>query len=295
MVHLHDLAVLLQVAQSGSISGAARALAYSQSTVSRRIARLEDVYGARLVSRERSASPLTPKGEQVAAFARDILDRHMTLVETLQRGPQLAGLIRIVSSTAPAAILPGMIARFTARHPSVEFDVAVTDSTEVTRAILDQRAHVGFCGQRLAHPKLDYRAMAQDEIVLIVGESHRFASWDHVTMEELRSEQFVLREDGSGTQATFFERLAQVGHSSTFVHGSVTVHTADALLDAVRAGLGVGIASRHTLDGHPSGLAAVRLPELSLKRTLWLVLSRGRHQPDRVKAFIDWIDEVGLD
>ena len=67
--------------------------------------------------------------------------------------------------------------------------------------VLEGRAEVGVVGARSGHRAIEYRELMPDDIVLIVGAAHPWQGRPLVTLEELRAEPLLLREQGSGTRA----------------------------------------------------------------------------------------------
>lgn len=124
-----DVRTFLAVAEAGGLSRAADRLSTSKSGVSRRIARLEEAVGARLLTRNARGIVLTDVGEALrlrAGAAFDELDN--ALIEVAQAQGQLTGLLRI---TAPIAFgtthLVPMLADFMDAHPRLRIDLSLGD------------------------------------------------------------------------------------------------------------------------------------------------------------------------
>ncbi|WP_395335903.1 LysR family transcriptional regulator [Novosphingobium sp. BL-8H] len=124
-----EMQIFLAVAQSGSLAGAARALRLTPSAVSRAIARLEARVGVQLIARTTRALSLTAEGE----VYRDRVAGLMAEVDDVERdlggAPDTpSGPLRINSSVpfGTQCLLP-ILPRFTARHPSVQVNLALSD------------------------------------------------------------------------------------------------------------------------------------------------------------------------
>ena len=103
MVDLDDVKAFLAVAEAGSVSGAALAMATSKSVLSRRVSRLEDDLGARLFTRSSKGITPTEAGEALLARARHAFDElSEALNDAAQRSEELTGLLRV---TAPIAFV----------------------------------------------------------------------------------------------------------------------------------------------------------------------------------------------
>ncbi len=122
MLDARRLRVLHQVAASGSLSAAARALSFTPSAVSQQIATLEAEAGAALVERAGRGVRLTDAGRALVARSEVIL-RELQQAEADVRAvlDLQSGLIRVGAfPTAGTRLVPAAILRFTRRHPGVD-------------------------------------------------------------------------------------------------------------------------------------------------------------------------------
>jgi molybdate transport repressor ModE-like protein len=122
MLDARRLRVLHQVAASGSLSAAARALSFTPSAVSQQIATLEAEAGVALVERAGRGVRLTDAGRALVARSEVIL-RELQQAEADVRAvlDLQSGLIRVGAfPTAGTRLVPAAILRFTRRHPGVD-------------------------------------------------------------------------------------------------------------------------------------------------------------------------------
>ena len=124
-----DIRVLLAVAESGSILKASHDLGCSHSTVVRRLDDLEASLGTQLFHRHRRGCDLTPAGEFALQEARLVREG----VEGLTRGvaghaQQLEGQLKITVVDAAAPLLMPLLSQVRAAHPSLGFDLLLSDA-----------------------------------------------------------------------------------------------------------------------------------------------------------------------
>ncbi len=124
-----DVKCFLAVAEAGGLSRAAFRLATSKSVVSRRISRLEEEIGTRLLARNSRGVVLTEAGEALrlrAGAAFDELDE--ALLEAAHDPEQLTGLLRITAPIAFGTIhLAPMLTAFMDAHPRLRVEVSLSD------------------------------------------------------------------------------------------------------------------------------------------------------------------------
>jgi DNA-binding transcriptional LysR family regulator len=153
-----DLRTFLAVARAGSLAEAARGLAVSYSTVSRRLAALEQALGVRLFDRSGAAYQLTPEGEQMIASAERMEAEFEALSRQVSgRDARLSGRVRVATTDALATTFMPEIAPFTRRYPEIEIDLLSTPEpaelamrvAEVALLVTD-RPPPSLVGRRLA-------------------------------------------------------------------------------------------------------------------------------------------------
>ncbi|MBE0578277.1 LysR family transcriptional regulator [Devosia sp.] len=127
MAELDELRTFIAAARIGSFAKAARQLNLSPAMVGRRIQGLEQRYGAALIERTTRSQRLTEAGQEFLGRAEAVIAATEALADISTSGP-LSGRIRL---TAPTTVgirrLPPIIARFTAAHPGIIFEMSLTD------------------------------------------------------------------------------------------------------------------------------------------------------------------------
>jgi molybdate transport repressor ModE-like protein len=125
-----DLKLFLAVARVGSISGGAKQLGVQHSTVSRRLRKLEEQLGTRLIERKRGGYELTSAGENVKQVAEQIESDVLGVDGTLcGRDSHLTGSLRVTAiNNMASSILMPMFASFCKAFPGIDLHVVVSNS-----------------------------------------------------------------------------------------------------------------------------------------------------------------------
>jgi DNA-binding transcriptional LysR family regulator len=202
----------------------------------------------------------------------------------------LSGAIRIVASSTPAEYLvPGLISEFTQEHIGISVEVLVADSAQVARTLGDRQADLGLSGMPSTAVGYSALPMSKDEVVLAVSSKHSFADQRSITIDQLRDENIIEREGGSGTWQTVVQALSAAGIELTEHRGRWTLGSTQAVVAAVDQNLGIGFVSKHAVENHDR-VAALRIEGLSLERDLNLIYESARVRGRHTQAFIDFID-----
>lgn len=124
-----DLRIVLAVFREGTLSGAARRLGVTHSTVFGRLGAIEEQMGARLFERFRDGYVPTPAGETAAAAAARLEDQVLTLERRLS-GQDLkpSGIVRITTTDTLGTILMRHLPAMRAVHPEIQFEIAISNA-----------------------------------------------------------------------------------------------------------------------------------------------------------------------
>jgi DNA-binding transcriptional LysR family regulator len=143
------LATFLAVEQTGSFTRAAARLGIRQPTVSQHIRRLEGQVGRTLVLRDTHSVSLTPDGEAMVGFARNIVAASEQAAAYF-RGDRPHGRLRIgIADDLALTRLPQILRDFRRDYPLVDFDLRVDQSGLLHQRLERDRLDV-FIGKRPA-------------------------------------------------------------------------------------------------------------------------------------------------
>jgi DNA-binding transcriptional LysR family regulator len=197
---LHDLHVLLTVAELGSMGKAAERLAVSQPSVSKAIADMEHAIGVRLLDR-------TAKGVETTAYGRALLQRGLGAFDELRQGirdiESLAdpsvGEVRVgVPEAIASGLLSAAIERLARQHPRVVVSVtAANNMTQEFRLLRDRT--VDFLLGAVPHAVADdlqTEILFHDRSYILCGSGHPLARRRNIALEDLVDQQWVWTREG---------------------------------------------------------------------------------------------------
>lgn len=241
---LEVLDLLASVAELGSLGAAARRHGISQPAASMRISALERRLNLRLLDRGRTGSVLTDAGHTVVDLARPVLAAALALTDgiaALHRTERPS--LRILASTTIADHrIPHWLTALRKIHPELAVALDVANSRQVTAAVRDRAAGLGFVEGPHSPSGLGSRVLAADELVVVVSPTHPWATRRRaVTPRELADTPLLWREKGSGTRDTVWETLEMHG---TPAQPAAELGSAAAILTTARSGAAPAVVSR---------------------------------------------------
>jgi DNA-binding transcriptional LysR family regulator len=239
-VTLDQLRIFIAVAERQHVTRAAQALNLAQSAASHAIASLETRHGVKLFNRIGRRIELTEAGKALLAEARNILARveraELGLSEfgNLERGT----LVVQASQTIASYWLPRHLVAFRRAHPGIDIRLTIGNTAEVADAVESGAAELSFVEGAVESRQLVSAAVARDQLVLVVGPEHSWASGRAPETADLSTSEWVLREPGSGTRSVFEEALARLGVDLAKLRIAMELPSNEAVRAAVEAGLG---------------------------------------------------------
>lgn len=257
----------------------------SQSAVSQAVSELEKYYDARLFERLSRKLYLTQAGEKLLGYARHIIRMNMDIEKEMQ-SLQHNGFIRLGASvTVGANVLPSLVAAFRQSHPETDVEVFEDNTEQVEKRLLGDKTDIGLVEGDTTSPDILCTPFMEDELVLVCGTNHRFAALPVVDPHELETENFIIRENGSGTRKTFEDVMT--AHRLSW-NVAWTCNNADTIKAAVTAGLGVSVISKRAVAREAKlGELIVRpLAGMQFLRSFKIIYHKNKYLTQPMKDFI---------
>jgi DNA-binding transcriptional LysR family regulator len=248
LVHLRTLEA---VARDGSFSLAALRLRLTQPAVSMHVRQLEDALGVRLLERMGRRVRPTAAGalllEHAGRAARE-LDRAVERLHEL-RGVA-AGHVRLGTGTSISMyLLPPLLRLLRRRYPGVELVVTTNTAAVVAAAVADNDLDVGVLSLPIHRPELAIAPFLTDEFVAIGARRH-WRARGPLDAAALAGEVLILDQRGATSRQLIDDWFRRSRVTPTV---PIELDNPEAAKALAAAGLGVSIASRHSVQAGPTG------------------------------------------
>jgi DNA-binding transcriptional LysR family regulator len=294
ITELSHVSTFVKAAELGSFTAAAVELGITQAAVSQRIAALEKELRTALFLRRAGTVRLTEAGKVLHDYGRKILDLHAEARQALGGiRPAISGELAVAASSVPGeCLLPAWLPTFRDAFPQIHVRATVSDSGSALRDIEKGRATIGIVGTKSDNPKLEFRPIGADTLVLIVPSGHRFARRRAISLNDLRDEKLLIRESGSGSRCVLERGLERAGSSLAALSVVLELGSNAAIKDAVRRGFGIAFLSdrsvRRELEARE--FRATKVRDLDLARQIYIVVDRRRPLSPAAAAFVQFVE-----
>ncbi|MBN5366435.1 LysR family transcriptional regulator [Serratia marcescens] len=288
---LPEMAVFVQVVESGSFSAAARKLGTSPSAVSRSVAKLEQALALQLLHRTTRKLRLSESGEEAFAHCRTLLAAADVVMAIGGRGavePEGQVSVSVPKAVGRFVLHPHM-PEFLRRYPKVDVRLRledrymdlIDDRVDLALRITD-RPSPGLIGRQLM--RIDHLLCATPHYLAQHGtpqHPHDLAAHSCIYLGETPSDaQWKFRRSGKTVTVN--------------VRGRYAANHTGVRLDAVKRHIGIGslpyFTARQALD---DGEIVQVLPEWDFLSSyhggLWLLYAPNQYLPPKLRVFIDYL------
>ena len=278
---IRHLEIFLRVAESESMSTAAKELFISQPTVSGSIAELEKEYNVRLFERLNKRLYITEAGEKLRIYARKMLN----LRNEIQRQMSSAEDTTPVRIGATVTIGTSLLPEYISRIKETNILVRIDNTQNIRQGILNNTLDMGLVEGRITDEDVKAIPFMKDELMMICRKDYKHAGKKTIGLSEICGEPMILREENSGTRMVIDEAYEQAGIKLNVLWNCNNTQT---ILNAVEAGIGISILSPKLLKGYTE-LTAVPIKDSCIERDFQLVLHKDKYIGRKMHKIINLI------
>lgn len=292
-----DLEVFLTVLETGSFHVASEKLGLSQSSVSRRVQKLESSLDSRLFHRTTRDVKPTLAAKRLKARAEVILDETKEAARAMRDesavfSHQLAQSLTVaIVPTVISGVLIPALDHLNARLPNTRIRVLDLAANEVSEAVAQGEADIGICSVPTLEPSTAFEFLFDDPIVIALRADNRLAEKDQLTWSDLSDEDLILPSRGTGNRMLIDDAMARAGLPLTW---KIEVGRTSTALECVSAGLGIAPLPKSVFaSGHQIGILAKSVGSPSIARPIGILTRIGdarsglsRHISDIIRASI---------
>ena len=292
---LRQFHVFEAVASYLSFTQAARALHLSQPAVSMQVKLMEEQVGLPLFEQIGKQIYLTEAGQEIYHYSRavgQLLDEAEEVIDEL-KGSHRGRITISVASTANYFV-PTLLGIFHERFPEITVSLDVTNRETLLKQLAENEVDLVVMGHPPAGADLEAGAFMENPLVIVAPPDHPLAREKNIPMSRMEDEIFLTREKGSGTRGAIERFFEQHGvHLNT----GMEIASNEAIKQSVRAGLGLGLLSRDTLEMELAlnKLVILDVEDFPIIRHWYVMHRKGKRLTHVAQAFKEFLLEEAND
>ena len=246
MIDIKYLRLIETVATEGSLSGAAKKLFLTQSALSHQLKEIELQMGTQAFHRVNKKLVITPAGNVVLAAARKILPLVENVdLELKKIASGEVGQLRVCTECFTCYHwLPALIKKFNLEFPNIDIQIITENVSEPLSLLRNGKVDVALVHRYEKDNNLDYVELFRDEMVLLMSARDALTQYP-VILPEHFSNQVLITHSAKGKQGMVFREV--LNPAGVDVRKIVYVQLTEAVVEMVRAGIGVAVLPKWTL------------------------------------------------
>lgn len=295
----HKLKVFCTVAETKSFSKTSEIIHLTQPAVSLQIQALEEIYESKLFDRTSNSINLTPSGEILYRYAKDILKLY---AEAEKEIGKITGLIKGCvliggSTTIGNYVLPNVVVAFKDKHPKIKINLLIANTKKVEDFVTVGAIDFGLVEGIPTRQKITIDRFIDDELIVIVPPHHQWAKKKTISIAEITKEPFIIREEGSGTRFFIESFLKEQGMQLSDLKIVMSLGGIESIKLAVETGSGVSIISKWAArkEIKYGTLKGIYFKEAPMRRSFSLILPKNAIINHAVDEFLNFLKSYNYD
>lgn len=291
-MEVRNLITFVHVAELNSFTKAAKALGYSQSTVSFQIKQLESELDCMLFERINHTISLTEKGRDLLIYAQQISHLTEEFKQNLCNSHEISGHVHIVT---PDSICEMMLTQnyidFYKHYPKISLKFSTADTDDMFRILNHNEADVIFTlDSHIYHQ--DYIIAKEERISthFVTSAASPLARKKNLVIQDILEYPFILTEKKMGYRRVFDEMLAQ---KSLQIQPVLEIGRTDLITSSLEKGVGISflpdfVTEKKVAEGK---LAYLDITDFEIDIWKQLIFHRNKWISKHFNAFIQYVME----
>jgi LysR family transcriptional regulator, transcription activator of glutamate synthase operon len=247
-MELKQVEYFLTIVDTGSFSTAADELYISQSSLSKQIMSLEKELGFQLFDRSKRKIALTPAGEALLAFARNLNEVYQSMLKEIAPYKTAPALSIVAIPVIAQYGITSYIARFKKTYPDLLLRLEEREAIEILPALSNNQYDLAFLRDNyLDEAQYDSIKVVQDQFLVAFSRQHRFANRKSISLRELSNENFVLFDKGTTVHELAVQACRAAGFEPRIFYASLRV---ESILGMVASNSGVTFMMQKVFEYH---------------------------------------------
>jgi DNA-binding transcriptional LysR family regulator len=289
MASISDLEVFARVVSAGSLSAAGRELGLSPALASKRLRKLEDRLGSRLLQRTTRQLALTDAGlgfyERVVNILAGIEEAESFV---MRRSTQARGMLKVSAPTSFGRMhIAPHLGDFMTMHPDVSINLVLSDEmVDIVGEGFDLAIRIA----RLKDSSLVARRLAHVERYLVASDDYVRRNGKPKSIDDLERHSCLPTHNGEP-----WKLEGEDGEITFRPDGPLQTNSSEVIREAVLAGMGIALRSNWDIGQELSSGRLVRvLPAYSASRDVAVhaVYSSRQFLPVKIRSFIDYLSNL---
>ncbi len=275
-ISFRQLRLVLALAETGSVSGAARMMHVTQPTASMQLKDVADSIGLPIYEVVGRRVYMTEAGSELARTARAVAtewDGFEQRVDALKGYTR--GKLRVALVSTAKYFVPRLLGSFCKRYPDIDVSLEVLNRDGVVARLRNNLDDLYVMSVPPKDLDLVDEVFMANPLVVICASANPLAKQKSLSLAELCGQRFILREEGSGTRMAVDHCFKNLKFRPDV---RLELGSNEAIKESVAGGLGISVISSHALHGNAKehGVSVLNVARFPLESHWHVVHPKGK-------------------
>ena len=272
-ITFRQLRLFLALAETGSVSAAARMVHVTQPTASMGLKEITDTVGVPLYEVVARKVHLTQMGLELVKTARAISGEWETFEQQVHGIKGLTrGKLKVAVVSTAKYFVPRILGTFCAKYPEIDISLEILNRDGVVKRLEENLDDLYIMSQPPLNIEINDEVFMPNPLILIAPKDHAFTKKKSIDLISLKNEKFIFREKGSGTRMTTDAHFKKLKFKAEV---RLELGSNEAIKQAVIGGLGLAVLSKYSLVDQDE-IAILRCKEFPIESSWHIVSPRGK-------------------
>lgn len=290
-VSFKQLKLFLALAETGSVTGAARVMHITQPTASMQLKDLSTAIGLPLFEIIAKKVYLTGIGNELAETSRrmtvewEAFEQHVSSIKGYTKGS-----LKIAVVSTAKYFIPKILGSFCEKYPEIDISLEVLNRDGIIKRLEQNMDDIYIMSMPPLNIEIEDEIFMPNPLVIIAAKNHPLSNQKNLDLHQLKNERFILRELGSGTRMAANIQFKKKKFTPNI---RLELGSNESIKQAVAAGLGIGLVSIHALNDYQGfdDIAILNIEDFPIHSNWHIVRSVGKKLTPIAKIFHDHLLE----
>lgn len=254
-ITFRQLRLFLALAETGSVSAAARVIHITQPSASMGLKEITDAVGVPLYEVVARKVHLTQVGQELAKTARSISEEWDRFEQQVNKTKGLTqGKLKVAVVSTAKYFIPRILGTFCAKYPQIDISLEILNRDGVVKRLEENLDDICIMSQPPLHLEIEDEIFMPNPLLLVASKDHFLAKKKSLDINILSEEKFIFREKGSGTRMAIDAHFKRLKFKPNV---RLELGSNEAIKQAVMGGLGLAVLSKYSLGENPDQEVAI--------------------------------------
>lgn len=282
-----QLRLFLALADTGSVTAAARLTHVTQPTASMQLKELSIAVGMPLFEVVAKKVYLTAVGDELAKTARvmsaewESFEQHVTALKGVTKGR-----LKVAVVSTAKYFVPRLLGSFCEKYPQIDIALEILNRDAVIERLERNLDDMYIMSRPPLNIEIDDEIFMPNPLFIIASKHHPLSAQKNIALQTLKNERFILRELGSGTRMAADLQFKAMSFNPII---RLELGSNEAIKEAVASGLGLAVVSIHAIHSYSdqTQISILNVEGFPIHTDWHIVTSKGKKLSPIAKIFHD--------